>query len=370
MNPNHDLTTFVPEEVSPPGDSLQEILSARGMTQIELAERIGLDKKTINLIIQGKAVITSETALGLERVLGIPAQFWLNMETQFQIQQARNAQREQASSFKDWASQFPYSEMSKNGWVEETAPKSYGERALNLLRFFGVKDPDCWKAVYQEKDLELAYRKSPKVSEKTHAISAWLREGERKAMDLSLADYDAAKFREALDEIRKSTVLENLQQIETRIQEHCANVGVYFFVVKELPGLGINGVTRWIGGRPFIQQTCRMKWNDQFWFTFFHEAGHVLQNRKKQLFIDATGIESDDKEREDDADRFAANLLIPEADYKKFLIRCADEPDEDQIRIFAKRIGIHPGIIVGRLMREEVLEYGHPAQSLKCKLEI
>lgn len=370
MKANHDLTTFVPDEVSPPGDSLQEILSDLGMTQIELAERIGLDKKTINLIIQGKAVITSETALGLERVLGIPAQFWLNLESQFQIHQVRKAQWEQAASFKDWAGQFPYSEMSKNGWVEETPSKFYDARAWNLLKFFGVKDPDCWKAVYQEKDLELAYRKSPKVSEKTHAISAWLRQGERKVVDQSLADYDPAKFREALDEIRKSTILESLGEIEPRIREHCAPAGVYFFVVKELPGLGINGVTRWIGGRPFIQQTCRMKWNDQFWFTFFHEAGHVLQNRRKQLFIDATGIESDDKEREDDADRFAANLLIPESDFKKFLIRCDDAPDVDQIQVFAKRIGIHPGIVVGRLMRDQILEYSDPAQSLKCKLEI
>lgn len=370
MNPDQDLKTFLPDEVSPPGESLQEILSDRGMTQIELSERIGLDKKTVNLIIQGKAALTSETALGLERALGLPAQFWLNLENQFQISQARKSQKEHAADFKDWTAQFPYSEMAKNGWVDETPPRAYADRAWNLLEFFGVKDPDCWKAVYQEKDLELAYRKSPKVSQKTHAISAWLREGERKTISVNLPEYDQTKFKDVLGEIRKLTVLEDLGRIEPLLKEHCASAGVLFLVVKELPGLGINGVTRWTGGRPFIQQTCRMKWNDQFWFTFFHEAGHVLQNRRKQLFIDATGIESDDKEREDDADRFAANFLIPESKYKRFLIQCDDDPDEDQIRDFARRMGIHPGIIVGRLMRDQILDYSDPAQGLKCKLEL
>ena len=110
-----------------------------------------------------------------------------------------------------------------------------------------------------------------------------------------------------------------------------------------------------------------MKWNDQFWFTFFHEAGHVLQNRRKQVFIDATGIQSNDQTREAEADQFAAELLIPESAYNEFLLSCDEDPSENKIKKFASEIGIHPGILVGRLMRDQFLEYSDPALGLKCK---
>lgn len=368
MNSSPIVKTFTPSVASPPGDTLQELLTERGMTQIELASRLGLDKKTINLIVSGNAALNEESAIGLERVFDIPAQFWLNLESQYQIVLARKAQLEKAKEFKEWVSKFMYADFVKRDWVKEvSSPRAYAEKAINLLNFFGVSDPDGWKAVYQDRDLGLSYRKSVKVSVKTHAISAWLRAGEIESQEIEAAAFDVSKFREALKEIRKLTILEDPKEIVGRIQALCAEAGVLYVVVRELPGLGINGVMRWYCGRPLIQQSFRMKWNDQFWFTFFHEAGHVLQNRKKQTFIDAVGIESDDKEREDDANRFAADILLNEKDYNEFLDSCDEYPDERKIRAFAKKVGIHAGIIVGRLMRDDILDYSDPALGLKCQ---
>ena len=74
---------YAPDYVSPPGESLQEKLEELGMSQVELARRTGCPRKTINEIIQGKAIITPETALHLERVLGIPVRFWINRQQRY-----------------------------------------------------------------------------------------------------------------------------------------------------------------------------------------------------------------------------------------------------------------------------------------------
>ena len=75
---------YAPQDRTPPGDTLAETLDALGMTQIELADRVGLSRKTINQIIQGVAPITAETAVKLETALGTPAAFWLNLDANYQ----------------------------------------------------------------------------------------------------------------------------------------------------------------------------------------------------------------------------------------------------------------------------------------------
>lgn len=128
--------------------------------------------------------------------------------------------------------------------------------------------------------------------------------------------------------------------------------------------LGVSGVTRWLGGRPIIQQCLRLKTNDHFWFTFFHEARHVLQNRRRHVFIEADGLAEEDVEHEEDANRFAAETLIPAEEYAGLISK---NPGTASIRSFSQAIGVHPGIVVGRLQRDKVLAYGHPAGQMKLK---
>ena len=83
------LNQYVPDYLVTPGEVLEEYLNAYGMTPIELAKQTGLDERAVNDVIQGKAPITPETALKLERALGRPAHFWNNLERQFQEDRAR-----------------------------------------------------------------------------------------------------------------------------------------------------------------------------------------------------------------------------------------------------------------------------------------
>jgi HTH-type transcriptional regulator/antitoxin HigA len=356
--------SFTPDIVRPPGETLREMIEHAGMTQVELAERTGLDKKTINLIVQARAPVTQQTALALEKVFGLPARFWMALETQYTEQQAREQQRRHnQSKCLAWARRFPYSQMCKWSWVAPV--KSDQEKVQQLLRFFGVAAPGNFDSVYGE--LSLSYRKSPKVKQKAELLTAWLRAGELEALKTQAApEFQEQRFVGNLDNIRELTTLEEPNEIVAKIKTLCANAGVMFVIVPELPGLGISGVMRWLNKRPLIQQCLRFRTNDQFWFTFFHEARHVLQKCKKEIFVEGEGLEAERADCEQDANDFAGNFLIPLAQYEAFR-KAKARPTSHDIKVFAHSIGVHPAIVAGRLQRNGVLSWSHPAKNLKVK---
>ncbi len=354
---------FTPDMVTPPGDTLREIIDQVGMTQVELAERTGLDKKTINLIVQGKAPVTQETALAFEKVLGLPARLWMALETQFAEQQARSQQKQHQSKCSVWAKRFPYAEMCKWNWVAEAA--SDEARCQNLLRFFGVAAPENFESVYG--DLRVNYRRSPKFHHKKELVAAWLRAGELEAQKTETApEFNEQLFVKNLSKIRELTVLEEPNGIVAKIKALSGEAGVIFVMVPELPGQGISGVMRWLNKRPLIQQCLRFRTNDQFWFTFFHEGQHVLQKCKKAMFVEGEGVSEQHEDCERDANEFAGEFLIPTERYEQF---CSTKPQpaSQDIRAFARALGIHPAIVVGRLQRDKILGWSHPAKNLKVK---
>ena|SRR5579872_2168100 len=133
---------YKPDVISPPGDTLLETLEKIGMTQMELAERTGRPLKTINEIIKGKAAITPETALQLERVLGIPARFWNNRERHYREYLAHREEEERLTQQTDWMREVPVTAMVKLGWTQKRATAV--EQAREVLNFFGVATPETY----------------------------------------------------------------------------------------------------------------------------------------------------------------------------------------------------------------------------------
>jgi addiction module HigA family antidote len=342
--------------------TLQDSLDALGMSQTELAERAGISEKTINRIIKGIDPVSHTTALALEKVLQVPAGFWLKLESNYREHLARSSDREKLVAFATWARRFPYADMVKRGYV--AAATKAEERAESLLRFFGVASPDQWQAVYAEMEGELSFRKSDNVSDRMPTLSAWLRKGEILAQSASVAEFDAARFASNLEKIRKYTC-NSPSAFVPKMQTLCAESGVIYTLVPELPGMGVSGVMRWFHGRPLIQQSLLFKTNDSYWFTFFHEAKHVLQKRKKEIFIEAINSNSEDTKREEDANRFAGEILIPSDDWNSFVKQ--GQFSSNHIRAFAKRIKIHPGIVSGRLLKEKFISYNKPQAKLRDK---
>ena len=336
---------FVPDYLVTPGEVLEEYLEDLGMTQAELADRTGLAKKTINEIIKAKSPITPETALKLERTLGRPAHFWSNLERQYQDDRTRLAEKKRMETYLEWLDKVPVKDMAKKGWIPKLKDKF--EQLDAVLRFFGVSSPIQWETVWRE--YQVAYRQTERFEKCAEAVSAWLRQGEIQAQQIECAPYDRKSFQTVLDEVRDLT-RETPGEFVPKLVGLCASAGVAVVFVPELPKTGVWGVTRWLGDKPIIQLSLRYKSNDHLWFTFFHEAGHILKHGRKEVFIEGKGL---DGEKEEEANAYARDKLIPPAQMRRLLKH--ERLSLAAIESFADEIGIAPGIIVGRLQHEKVL---------------
>jgi hypothetical protein len=195
-----------------------------------------------------------------------------------------------------------------------------------------------------------SFRKSPSFKSDDGAVATWLRIGELKASSIQCEPYDPQRFREVLRRIRSLT-REVPEEFEPELTRLCAERGVAVVFVPEVSGTRASGAAHWLGpARALIQLSLRHKTDDHLWFSFFHEAGHLLLHSKKETFITA---EHHSDAAEDEANEFAASWLIP----KRFDGQLACLETLDEIRSFADDLGIAPGIVVGRLQKEGVLDW-------------
>ncbi len=353
------VTEYRPTRVSPPGASLAELLEERGLSQVEFALRTGRPTKTINEIIKGKQGITADTALQFEKTLGTPAAFWLAREARYREWLARNEELERLKGEVGWLRELPLKIMKARGWVRDFADKR--SQVAECLRFFGVSSVEAFCACYVEQDA--LFRVSKTVSSKPGAVATWLRAGELKAEAAQLPPFDERGFRAALSELRNLSHEAELTKLQGSLSERCAAHGVALVFVPSVPGCPASGVTRWLTPtKPLIQLSLRYLSNDQIWFTFYHEAGHILLHGKRDMFLELEGVH-DAKEQQ--ADAFARDMLIPPTFAKELATL---ERREQAVLDFASRVGIAPGIVVGRMQKEKLLPWAQ-LNHLKVRFE-
>jgi addiction module HigA family antidote len=342
------ILKFNPDYTVAPGETLLETLESLGMKQAELAERTGLSTKHINGIIKGKNIITPDTALNFERVFGVPASFWNNLEKNHQEQLSRLRERKSLKPSTAWLKDFPVKEMVGFGWIKR-AVDEVGQMGI-LLDFFGISHPDQWGKVWSFP--QAVFRSSTAHQSKPGPLSAWLRKGELDARNIPLQSYDRDKFVQTQKDIRALTEKTDPNVFVKELTTICAECGVAVVFVPEVPGTCAYGATRWVGGRPVIQLSLRYKTNDHLWFTFFHEVGHILLHGKKEMFLETQRMNVG---KEAEANEYAGDLLIPPAEYAKFTVM--GDFSEAAIRSFACKVKIAPGIVVGRLQHDELLDF-------------
>jgi HTH-type transcriptional regulator/antitoxin HigA len=354
------MYSYEPDYVVSPGEILEETLKASSIQKNDLAVRCGLSEKTISLILSGKAPVTPETAIQFERVLGISASIWNNLEAKYQLYKARRGDREQLATYEEWLKRFPTRELVQRDIIKRES--NTAEMVAQLLDFFGVGSVPAWRKKYA--NVQASFRHSPSFQSKLESLAVWLREGELKAERIECAPFDKNKFDDALNEIRPLT-RETPAVFAPRMVKLCADSGVAVVFVKELPGTHLYGTTRWLRpNKALIQLSLRYKSEDHFWFTFYHESGHILLHGKKNVFIDDTELAAYNEE-EEQANKFAADRLIPKRAYLSFV---ADEVfNHESISVFAERVNIAPGILVGRLQYDKKISWGTPLNYLKRK---
>lgn len=355
MTTNIAYSPFHPDYAIPPGESLLELLDEKGLSQADLAERTGRPKKTINEIVKGKAAITPETALQFERVLGMPASYWVSLEQLYRSALARQEEKKRLEKHVSWLTKFPIAEMIKRGWLQDRTDKV--ELLQQLLTFFGVASPDAWEDVWSSGKEAAAFRRQESKSTNRHLLATWLRQGEVFGKNIECEPFDVSRFKDALSEVRGWTSHGDIQKSTNAMQAACAKAGVAVVFVPEFPRLGVFGATRWLSqDKALIQLSLHYKRADQFWFSFFHEAGHILLHGKREIFVEEKGLV--DRE-EDEANKFAEDFLISPQLYKKFLE--VDDFSKAAILDFAAQLKIAPNIVVGRLQREKKIGFheGH-----------
>ena len=352
------VSEFSPSLAVSPGEVLQEALEERGMTQSQLSERMGRPKKTINEIVNGKAAITPETALQLELVLGIPASFWSKLEATYREVIARADERERMGAWLSWLDQIPLKDLIKRGWISKE--KSPLDQLRAALEFFQIASPDQWQRVIESP--QVLFRKASTFTSNSAAIAAWLQRGKHQAAGVRCQSYDPAAFKTALDQARQLTLEPDPKVFLPKLQALCAATGVVVLIEKELPGCRVNGATHWLTkDKAIIQLSFRYLKGDILWFTFFHEAGHIVLHPRGEVFLETGKYEGP---MEIEANEFAESQLIPPSEFSAFT---AQVITRSGVIEFAERIGIAPGIVVGRLQKEHLIPHGGHWESLKVK---
>jgi HTH-type transcriptional regulator/antitoxin HigA len=330
----------------PPGEFLAETLGAVNLTQAELARRMGRPAQAVNEIVRGAKEITAETAIQLERVLGVPAHIWLGLETEYQHTRARLEDRRRLEGEAELADRFPCADMTRWGWLPRTRRNDKASRVAALLDYFGVASLQVVAEAAGP-----AYRLSRTRETRPEALAAWLRRGEIEAQRIAVKPFDAARLRGFLPELRRLTTT-GPQEFEARIKSELAECGVALVLVPHLRKTHAHGATRWLTpANALIQLSLRGKWADIFWFTLFHEIGHILLHGRRAVFIERDDRRTEQDAAESEADAFARDHLIPREDYDAF-VRGVQHPTRAAVNSFARRVGVAPGVVVGRLQHE------------------
>lgn len=300
-------------EVFPPGDMLQEKLAELGMPVKEFALRCGKPEPTIHDVLKGRSGVTSDMAILFERVLGIPARVWLNLQCQYDEYRARCRYDEEMQRDSGWAKQFPFSEMVSKGYFPGRESRGELDRLNTLLDFFGFAKVGIWEKFYLGQALKAESRISLAGIPNAYILSAWLRYGENKVALLSeMPTYAKKKLRRKLPEMR-ALANRGGEDFLPSLTEHCRRAGVVLVCTPKISDAKVVGATRWYKDTPLVQVADSFQRYDQFWFTFFHEIGHILYHGKRKCFLEGVEYPRKQSEEEEEADDFAGNCLVPKA---------------------------------------------------------
>jgi plasmid maintenance system antidote protein VapI/Zn-dependent peptidase ImmA (M78 family) len=336
------IDAFEPNWASPPGETINDLLEERDIPLSEFAALMGATDGQITELLSGRTRISNEIALKLSETLGAPAKFWLDRDFQFREDLDRIAS--DSGKEEDWLSELPIKDMRRFGWIQ--ASKSRTDVEEKALEFFDVPDANAWREKYGTVVDRVAFRTSYVFSSNAGAVAAWLRQGEIESEAVVCKPWNATKFKQVLQSIRTLTREKNPAVFIPALKESCAECGVAVCIVRAPSGCRASGATRFISeDKAVLLLSFRYLSDDHFWFTFFHEAGHLVLHGKDALFLE--GAKGMSTREEHEANQFAADVLIP-AEAKNELLTFTAQ-DWRQIVRFSKQIGISTGIVVGQL---------------------
>lgn len=339
------LSSFQPNWVSVPGDTIVDVLRQRNLTVSTFAQKMECSTEYIEALISGQEAITREIARKLEVNLGSTAKFWLTREDQYRADLARITVTKQEAEEQAWLSNVPLKDLISFGWVQ--SPVDTKAKLKIALDFFGVSDIAAWKKKYCDMITFAAFRTSPTFIPRIESVAAWLRQGEVQAAKVKCRPWNLELFKQKLLEIRGLTRKRNPREFIPELINICAECGVAIAIVRTPQGCQASGATYFsVPDRATMLLSFRYLSDDQFWFTFFHEAGHLVLHGANCMFLEETRKDRTITQEEVEANEFAAQMLIP-ARLRSLLKRMAI--NKKSILKFSVMAGVSRGIVVGQL---------------------
>lgn len=329
---------------SPPGNTIAAALEQKGITSLQFARLIGQNEEFVSRLFSGSEIITNKLATHLSEHIGASPKFWLTRETQFRTDMVA----QETFYRQEWVKSLPIKDMIKFGWINDS---------VNLLQeclsFFGVSDFYDWQEKYIKLIQVPAYRITKTYESDPASIASWLRQGEIIGKRTPCKEWNKAKFEESLENIKSLTRKKSPRQFLPLLKEICADCGVAVAIVRTPTGCRASGATRFLSAqKALIMLSFRYRSDDQFWFTFFHEAGHLILHDDKSLFLESVDRTVIDQ-REEEANAFAGETLIP-FKFQKELSKL--KRNKRDIIDFAMRLDISPGIVIGQMQHHDILD--------------
>jgi HTH-type transcriptional regulator/antitoxin HigA len=341
--------SFTPDWVSPPGDTIATILEERRLSPEEFARMINGTPDDVGELLSGGAALTEKIAKELATVLGSSSTFWTRRESRYRQDLARLQREASLPASLRWLDEVPVTTIVKWGWVKPA--KDLAATAAACLQFFGVSSVQAWRDTNKDILQEIAFRTSPTFESQPGAVTAWLRQGEIVASSIKCECWNPERFQIELARIRGLTREADPEVFLPELTRRCAACGVAVVVLRAPQKCRASGASRFLSPkRPMLLLSFRYLSDDHFWFTFFHEAAHLLLHRDKYIFL-----EGDDKlsnREEDEANAFAADTLVP-PEFQEEMFRLT--ANRIAVMRFARKVGVSRGIIVGQLQHHRII---------------
>jgi HTH-type transcriptional regulator/antitoxin HigA len=341
------IPMMTPAVVVPPGRILERELEARGWSQRDLAAIMNRPPQAISEIVRGSKQIIPETALGLAQALGTSPELWMNLESNYRLhvarQPAQDAEIARRGRLYDLA---PIGELIKRGWIQRSDSLDVLEK--RVCGFLEIN------SLGNEPQLAVNFRSTQEHGPEKSAQIAWVKRVEHLAKAQHVPEFNRGALKKGIPE---TLVLSRKAEDVAKVPSVLQKLGIRFVIVRHLPRTYIDGAALLSGGRPVIALSLRFDRIDAFWFTLMHELAHIYAGHRDphldQLYD--TDLATDATEKE--ANELARNWLVDAREFKVFVKTSKPYFSRSRVLDFALGQNRHPGIVVGRLHHDGIIDY-------------
>lgn len=339
---------FAPDWISPPGDTIKDALACRSMSSDRLGLVLGLSETSTGRLLSGDLAIDARLAEGLADLLGGTCHFWLKRDGLYR-DRLNSGTEPQAFNFAAFKDALPLKDMRNFGWLRDFADEPEDQ----AIKAFFEDTPGAWIQSGAALTEQVRFRTSFAHKTNSAAVAAWLRQGVRAARRVPCAPWDPEGLRAALPAMRALVRIKKPANFFPKLVEIGQAYGVAVVFVRTPTGCRASGATHFeASDKAIVQLSFRFRSDDHFWFTVFHEIGHLLLHPTSPLFVEGQDYEITEEESE--ANRFAADTLVP-AEFEDDLKSVPR--DFRAFARLAKRIGISTGVLVGQMQNRGLLQH-------------